>query len=169
MRISAPTTIARCGIRLHPSRCGTPRKSGRLHPPGSKPGGFICARALGKTGNRRQKSASYQGVGRSRSRSTELRLKGATRVACYITRRLGNTGGKPWPAFYAFLGAEVTDDTGWPLLSLEEKVEHLHAKLNDTISTQVATEFRDNIVQIVNAFERNLAELRQQTGFSRGS
>jgi hypothetical protein len=63
----------------------------------------------------------------------------------------------------------VTDDASWRVMSLEEKVENLHQRLQQTISLQSGVEFRDNIVEIVNALERNLSELRMQTGFHRGS
>jgi hypothetical protein len=61
----------------------------------------------------------------------------------------------------------VVDDASWRVMSLEEKVENLHERLQQTISLQSGVEFRDNIVQIVNALERNLSELRMQTGFPR--
>jgi hypothetical protein len=63
----------------------------------------------------------------------------------------------------------VTDDASWRVMSLEEKVENLHERLQQTISMQSGVEFRDNIVQIVNALERNLSELRMQTGLRRDS
>jgi hypothetical protein len=54
-------------------------------------------------------------------------------------------------------------------MSLEEKVENLHERLQQTISLQSAIEYRDNISQIVNALERNITELRMQAGFRRES
>lgn len=61
----------------------------------------------------------------------------------------------------------MPDGKSWSEMSLEEKVEHLYEKTHDVISRNAAHEFSENIVRIVDALERDLIELRRQTGFRR--
>jgi hypothetical protein len=64
-------------------------------------------------------------------------------------------------------GDKMPDGKSWSEMSLEEKVEHLYEKTQDVISMRAATEFSDNIVRIVDTLERDLIELRRQTGLRR--
>lgn len=61
----------------------------------------------------------------------------------------------------------MPDGKSWSEMSLEEKVEHLYEKSQDVVSRRAASEFSNNIVKIVDAVERDLIELRRQTGFRR--
>ncbi len=61
----------------------------------------------------------------------------------------------------------MPDRKSWSEMSLEEKVEHLYEMTHDVISRHAAREFSDNIVRIVDGLERDLIELRRQTGFRR--
>jgi hypothetical protein len=64
-------------------------------------------------------------------------------------------------------GEKMPDGKSWSEMSLEEKVEHLYEKSQDVVSRRAASEFSNNIVKIVDALERDLIELRRQTGFRR--
>jgi hypothetical protein len=64
-------------------------------------------------------------------------------------------------------GEKMPDGKSWSEMSLEEKVEHLYEKSQDVVSRGAASEFSNNIVKIVDALERDLIELRRQTGFRR--
>jgi hypothetical protein len=64
-------------------------------------------------------------------------------------------------------GEKMPDAKLWSDMSLEEKIEHLYEKTHDVISRHAAREFSDNIVRIVDTLERDLIELRRQTGFRR--
>jgi hypothetical protein len=64
-------------------------------------------------------------------------------------------------------GDKMPDGKPWSEMSLEEKIEHLYEKSQDVVSRSAASEFSNNIVKIVDAVERDLIELRRQTGFRR--
>jgi hypothetical protein len=74
---------------------------------------------------------------------------------------------KPVPRILCNLGEEMPDGKPWSEMSLEEKIEHLYEKMQDVVSRRAASEFSNNIVKIVDALERDLIELRRQTGFRR--
>jgi hypothetical protein len=81
--------------------------------------------------------------------------------------RLNPAEAKPVPRILCNLGEEMPDGKPWSEMSLEEKIEHLYEKMQDVVSRRAASEFSNNIVKIVDALERDLIELRRQTGFRR--
>jgi hypothetical protein len=76
-------------------------------------------------------------------------------------------GAKPIPRILSKSGDKMPDGKSWSEMSLEEKIEHLYERSQDVVSRSAASEFSNNIVKIVDAVERDLIELRRQTGFRR--
>jgi hypothetical protein len=85
----------------------------------------------------------------------------------YLTSKPPALGQSQSRAFYANRGKKMPDGKSWSEMSLEEKIEHLYEKSQDMVSRSAASEFSNNIVKIVDAVERDLIELRRQTGFRR--